>query len=128
MDVDVAFASSMQSGNVEDAFRQDAQEGVIGFRLAPIEFVVNDRVAEPTGRCDAVVDPERAPFLFELDDRRDIIVDDARLVITALAPDEIGTAELVIAMKQDGGPTELRGDMEGERRLPVPAGPEKCTA
>ena len=128
MDVDVAFASPVQSRNVEDALRQDAQERVVGFRLGPIEFVVNDRMPEPTSGGDAVVDPQRAPLLFELDDRGDVIVDDARLAIAALATDQVGTAELMIAMDQDGGPAELSRDVEGERRLPGAGGPDKCTA
>jgi len=52
----------VQPRNAEDAFRQDAQEGVVGFRLAAIKLVVNDRMTMPAGCCDAVVDPERADF------------------------------------------------------------------
>ena len=117
MDVDITFASGVQRGNVQHAFRQDAQERVVGLRLAPVEFVVDDRVPQSASGGDPIVDPQRASLFFELHHRSDVIVDHARLAIAALAADQIRTAEFVIAMKQNGGTSELRGDMEGQRCL-----------
>ena len=86
-------------------------------------------MAEPARRRDAIVDPERAPLFLELEHRADIIVDDARLAVAALATDEIGTAEFVIAMKQDRRVGRAaRPTWKARVVFPVPGGPEKWTA
>ena len=128
MNIDVTFAAAVQSWDVEDTLRQDTQKRIIGFRPASIEFIIDDRMPKPAGGRDAIVDPKSAALFFQLDDRSDIIIDDARLMIAALASDQIGAAEFVVAMQKDRRAAELRGDMEGKRRLARTRWPQKCTA
>jgi hypothetical protein len=66
----------MQARHVQHAFRQDAQERVVRFRPAAIEFIVDDGLAEPAGGGDAVVDPQCAAFFLQFHNRGNVVVDD----------------------------------------------------
>lgn len=121
MNGDVSFIHAADR-QLEQTFLQDAEEDIIGLRARPVELVVDHGETVLARARETVVDPGLREVLLGFDHRVNEIVHDARRAEAKLAADQVGAAELVVAVDQQHWPAELcrdvhrQGGFAGPRR------------
>ena len=114
VDLQIAVAATA-GGQFQQAFFQDSQQDVIGFGPRAVELVVDQGQAEFTGRSDAIVHPDLGDILLGLDHRVNEVVHHPRGPIAHLPADQVGAAELVVAVDQDYRTPQLGGHVHCQR-------------
>ena len=118
MYLQVALPRPAQFRQIQDAFRQNAQESVIRLRSRTVELVVDQSITVLTGSGKPVVHPETFHFFFGFENGVYEVVDQFGLAITCIAAHEIGTSEFIISVDESNRATKPGGDMEGKGGLP----------
>ncbi len=112
------LAGPAQVGQIENPSLQDAEQHIVGLRPGTVEFIVNQRVSIEAGGGKPVVLPESAHALFGLHYGVDVIINELALTVAGILANQVGAAKLVVAMEEDDRAAELRGNVQGEGRLP----------
>src|SRR5208282_869981 len=108
-DIALVLIGSRQN---QQSLLQHPEENVICLRPRASEFVVNERVAFPARRRQAMVGPFAGGVLLVFQNSMDETVDDLAVLKPELAADQIGGRHLLVTSEKHHRPPQLGRHMK----------------